>query len=79
MTDLEKTINNYIFDGKILTLFNKFNFKKDAVLVTDDLNYYLKKGNFYYNLKPENKTMPLTKVSDNKIVEILKKISFENE
>ena len=79
LSQLEKTINNYFFDGKTLTLFDTFNFKQDAVLVTDDLNYYLKKGNFYYDLQPENKTMPLTKVSDNKIVEILKKISFENE
>lgn len=79
LTDLEKTIDNYFFDGKTLTLFDTFNSKQDAILVTDDLNYYLKKGNFYYDLELENKTMPLTKVSDNKIVEILKKISFENE
>ena len=79
LTNLEKTIDNYVFDGKTLTLFDTFNSKQDAILVTDDLNYYLKKGNFYYDLELENKTMPLTKVSDNKIVEILKKISFENE
>ena len=79
LTNLEKTIDNYVFDRKTLTLFDTFNSKQDAILVTDDLNYYLKKGNFYYDLKPENKTMPLTKVPDNKIVEILKKISFENE
>lgn len=79
LTDLEKTIDNYFFDGKTLTLFDTFNSKQDAILVTDDLNYYLKKGNFYYDLELENKTMQLTKVSDNKIVEILKKISFENE
>ena len=76
LTDLEKTINNYIFDGKTLTLFNKFNFKKDAVLFTDDQNYYLKKGNFYFDLTPSNKTMLLTKVSNIETLEILKKISF---
>ncbi|MBC7524601.1 MAG: hypothetical protein H7239_09210 [Flavobacterium sp.] len=79
LIDLEKTIDNYEFDGKLLKLFSKFNFKQDAVLVTDDQNYYLKKENFYYVLKSENKTMQLTKVSDNKILEVLKKISFENE
>jgi hypothetical protein len=79
LTDLENTIDNYVFDGKTLTLFDTFNFKQDAVLVTDDLNYYLKKGNYYYDLKPENKTMQLTKVSNIEILEILKKISFENE
>ena len=79
LTDLEKIINNYIFDGKTLTLFNKFNFKKDAVLVTDDQNYYLKKGKFYFDLKLSIKTKELSKVSNIKTLEILKKISFENE
>lgn len=79
LTELEKTIDKYVFDIKTLTLFNKFNSKQDAVLVTDDHNYFLKNGNFYYDLKPENKTMQLTKVSNIEILEILKKISFENE
>jgi hypothetical protein len=76
---LKKSNDNYIFDGKILTLFSKFNPKQDAVLVTDDQNYFLKKGNVYYNLKITKVSIPLEKVTNATTLELVEKITFENE
>lgn len=78
LIDLKKPNDNYVFDGKTLTLFSKFNPKQDAVLVTDDQTYFLKKGSFYYDLKMTNKTLPLKKVSDIETIDILEKINFQN-
>lgn len=79
LISLRKLNDNYSFDGEKLTLYRKFNPKQDAVLVTDDQNYFLKKGNLYYDLKHTKVTLPLEKVTDVETLAILKKISFENE
>ena len=79
LIDLKKPNNNYIFDGKTLTLFSAFSPKQDAVLVTDDQNYYLKKGSVYYNLKSTKVPLPLDKVTNASTLEIVEKITFENE
>lgn len=76
---LQKTANNYVFDNNKLSLFTKFIPKKDAVLVTNDHKYYLKKGADYYYLKTTQTALPLQKVTDTVIIETLEKINFENE
>jgi hypothetical protein len=75
-----KTLKDkYVFDGKVLTLFNKNSTTDHSVLLTEDQMYYLKKGNQYYNLKISKVFLTLEKVSDVATIGILEKISFENE
>jgi hypothetical protein len=69
LKNLESNKSKYIFDGKTLTLNIKFNKRQDAILLVDEQNY----------LKPLNKPLQLTKVIDSEILEVLKKISFDNE
>jgi hypothetical protein len=79
LNNLKKSNDKYIFDGKTLTLFSKFNPKQVAILVTDDQNYFLKKGSVYYNLKITKVPIPLEKVTNATTLEIVEKITFENE
>jgi hypothetical protein len=79
LNNLKKSNNNYIFDGKTFTLFSKFNPKQVAILVTEDQNYFLKKGSVYYNLKITKVPIPLEKVTNATTLEIVEKITFENE
>lgn len=78
LIDLKKSNDNYIFDGKMLTLFSTFNKKQDAVLVTDGQDYFLKKASVYYHLKITKMPFPLEKVSDAATIETLEKIHFGN-
>ncbi len=79
LKNLESNKTKYIFDGKTLTLNIKFNKRRDAILLVDEQNYFLKLEKFYYKLKPLNKPLQLTKEIDSEILEVLKKISFDNE
>lgn len=69
----------YLFDGKVLTLFAKISTKDYSVLLTENQLYYLKKGTQYYHLAISKTALSLQKVSDAKNIEILEKITFDNE
>lgn len=79
LADLKKTNEKYAFDGKILTLFCKYDPKQYAIIATDDQRYFLKKGDVFYNLKISSTSLPLEKVTDAATIESLEKITFENE
>jgi hypothetical protein len=79
LAELKRQKNKYIFDGNILTIFSKNTSEQYAVLLTEDQQYFLKKGDRFYNVKLSSSPLPLNLVSDAKTIEILEKISFENE
>ena len=79
LADLEKLVGNYIFDGKKLTLYCEFKPKQNAILVTDDDNYFLKKGEIYYILKITKVPLSLVKITNAATLELVEKITFDNE
>ena len=79
LADLEKLVGNYIFDGKKLTLYCAFKPKQNAILVTDDDNYFLKKEKIYYNLKITKVPLSLVKTTNAATLELVEKITFDNE
>ncbi|WP_418264185.1 hypothetical protein [Flavobacterium faecale] len=79
MNSLKSQQNTYSFDGNSLTLYEVKTATDYEVLQTEEQDYYLKKGADYFHLKKSNGFQPLKKVLDVSIIEILEKISFENE
>lgn len=79
LVQLKRQKDNYIFDGQIVTLFNKKAANDYAVMQTEEQLYYLKKGDEYYTLKVSNSPMVLEKVVSTTILETLEKIHFENQ
>ena len=79
LIQLKRQKDNYVFDGQIVTLFNKKAATDYAVMQTEEQLYYLKTGDEYYNLKVSNSPMVLEKVVSTTILETLEKIHFENQ
>ncbi len=79
LIQLKRQKDNYVFDGQIMTLFNKKAATDYAVMQTEEQLYYLKTGDEYYNLKVSNSPMVLEKVVSTTILETLEKIHFENQ
>lgn len=79
LVQLKRQKDNYVFDGQIMTLFNKKAATDYAVMQTEKQLYYLKTGDEYYNLKVSNSPMALEKVVSTTILETLEKIHFENQ
>lgn len=79
LLQLKRQKDNYVFDGQIMTLFNKKAATDYAVMQTEEQLYYLKTGDEYYNLKVSNSPMVLEKVVSTTILETLEKIHFENQ
>ena len=79
LIQLKRQKDNYVFDGQIMTLFNKKAATDYAVMQTEEQLYYLKTGDEYYNLKVSNSPMVLEKVLNKTILETLEKIHFENQ
>ena len=79
LVQLKRQKDNYVFDGQIVTLFNKKAATDYAVMQTEEQLYYLKKGDEYYTLKVSNSPMVLEKVVSTTILETLEKIHFENQ
>ena len=79
LIQLKRQKDNYVFDGQIMTLFNKKAVTDYAVMQTEEQLYYLKTGVEYYNLKVSNSPMVLEKVVSTTILETLEKIHFENQ
>ena len=79
LIQLKRQKDNYVFDGQIVTLFNKKAANDYAVMQTEEQLYYLKKGDEYYTLKVSNSPMVLEKVVSTTILETLEKIHFENQ
>ena len=79
LVQLKRQKDNYVFDGQIVTLFNKKAATDYAVMQTEEQLYYLKTGDEYYNLKVSNSPMVLEKVVSTTILETLEKIHFENQ
>ena len=79
LLQLKRQKDNYVFDGQIVTLFNKKAATDYAVMQTEEQLYYLKTGDEYYNLKVSNSPMVLEKVVSTTILETLEKIHFENQ
>ena len=79
LLQLKRQKDNYVFDGQIMTLFNKKAVTDYAVMQTEEQLYYLKTGDEYYNLKVSNSPMVLEKVVSTTILETLEKIHFENQ
>ena len=79
LIQLKRQKDNYVFDGQIMTLFNKKAATDYAVMQTEEQLYYLKKGDEYYTLKVSNSPMVLEKVVSTTILETLEKIHFENQ
>ena len=79
LVQLKRQKDNYVFDGQIVTLFNKKAANDYAVMQTEEQLYYLKKGDEYYTLKVSNSPMVLEKVVSTTILETLEKIHFENQ
>ena len=79
LIQLKRQKDNYVFDGQIVTLFNKKAANDYAVMQTEEQLYYLKTGDEYYNLKVSNSPMVLEKVVSTTILETLEKIHFENQ
>ena len=79
LVQLKRQKDNYVFDGQIMTLFNKKAATDYAVMQTEEQLYYLKTGDEYYNLKVSNSPMVLEKVVSTTILETLEKIHFENQ
>ena len=79
LIQLKRQKDNYVFNGQIMTLFNKKAATDYAVMQTEEQLYYLKTGDEYYNLKVSNSPMVLEKVVSTTILETLEKIHFENQ
>jgi hypothetical protein len=79
LASLKTQKNKYMFDGEKLTLFMKNDITEYSVFFTEDQTYFLKKGSGFYHLKISKAALPLEKVSNVETIEILEKISFENE
>ena len=79
LVQLKRQKDNYVFNGQIMTLFNKKAATDYAVMQTEEQLYYLKTGDEYYNLKVSNSPMVLEKVVSTTILETLEKIHFENQ
>lgn len=79
LADLNKRKGKYVFDGKTLTLFSKYDPKQYAILSTEDKQYFLKKGTIFYDFKISKNPMSLYKVTNVTTLEALEKIEFENE
>lgn len=79
LATLKTLEEKYLFDGKVLTLFIKISTKDYSILLTENQLYYLKKGTQYYHLTISKTALSLQKVSDAKTIEILEKITFDNE
>ena len=79
LIQLKRQKDNYVFNGQIMTLFNKKAVTDYAVMQTEEQLYYLKTGDEYYNLKVSNSPMVLEKVVSTTILETLEKIHFENQ
>lgn len=77
LNDLLSSKNNYIFDGKTLTIYQ--NPKKCKVLQTENKEYYLKLGNDFLFLKHTQKPVAFEKVTDAKTIETLEKTVYDNE
>jgi len=78
LVQLKAESENYLFDGKALTLFERST-KDCKILSTEEQHYYLKKEAVYYELKISSNPLPLKRVTDDTIIESLEKISFDNE
>lgn len=79
LATLKTLEEKYLFDGKVLTLFAKISTKDYSILSTENQLYYLKKGTQYYHLTISKTALPIQKVSDAKTIDILEKITFDNE
>jgi hypothetical protein len=76
LTELQSKQNSYLFDGKILTLYD---ISPNAITVLAfDNNYYVKKKNDFYTLIVANEPQKYSKVSDNKLKENLEEILYRN-
>jgi hypothetical protein len=78
LATLKKENGKYEFKEGELFLYEK-DTKDYKVLLTEEHQYYLKKGETYYTLKVTETPLPLEKVTDAITIETLEKISFENE
>lgn len=67
----------YLFDGKVLTLYVSKASNENQVLLYQD-NYYLKKETVFYTLKIAKQLQAYKKVSDSALVTELDKILFDN-
>jgi hypothetical protein len=79
LADIKKTNEKYLFDGKTLTLFSKYDPNQYAILSIEDKQYFLKKGTIFYDFKFSKNPMSLQKVTNVTTLEALEKIEFENE
>ena len=79
LVTLKTLEEKYLFDGKVLTLFTKISTPDYSVLLTENQLYYLKKGTQFFHLTISKTALSLQKVSDVKTIEILEKITFDNE
>ena len=66
--------NQYIFDGKSLTVFNTKQTKELSVLILEN-NYYLKIENTYYTLTISNRLQKFIKITDDSIIDQLSNLN----
>lgn len=76
LTELQKKQNTYLFDGKILTLYD---IPSDNItLLAFENKFYVKKKNDFYVLTVANEPKQFSKVIDDALKENLEKILFDN-
>lgn len=67
--------NQYVFDGKVLTLFVSSALNENPLILYDS-NYYLNKNNRFYKLTISKEPQPLLEETDPDILKALDKIIF---
>lgn len=79
---LEKLISqegSYEFDGKKLIIYTSDMELVYTILSQDDKRFYIKMNGFYYHLYSTKVPSQFSVIKDEKLIEKLEKISFENE
>jgi hypothetical protein len=74
---LKEREKQYLFDGKVLTLYVLTSSLENRVLLYED-KYYLKKETVFYTLSVSKQPQPYKKVTDTALVTALDKILFDN-
>lgn len=78
LSKMKEKENQYIFDGKKLTLFISKHSKENRVLLYED-NYYLIKDKDFYKLSISKQPQFYKKETDTNVLKALDKIIFDNE
>jgi hypothetical protein len=78
LSKMKEKENQYIFDGKKLTLFISKHSKENRVLLYED-NYYLIKDKDFYKLAISKQPQFYKKETDTNVLKALDKIIFDNE